>query len=164
MFLTKNPARYALMVELYPALKDRNIWLGTTLDKGYSSNAPTNEERLDAINNLDYPRKWVSMEPLAPKLIDWYKEQIHGLDIQWLVVGFRTNPGPVLARRDLANLQFLLDIPIKQNIPVFVKASVFEQDHKLRNFQYTWPREFPDGVQLATKPAAWSPKERVVKT
>jgi protein gp37 len=167
MNLTKNPKRYQELVEGETDLleikgeernpiimnSDNNIWLGTTLDLGYSSpKAPSVQERLATINLLEYPRKWLSIEPFAFKLIDDYKKILSPLDVQWIVIGFRTKPLPVLTRRDYSFVESFVNWLHSTGIPIFVKDSI--TTHDVRNFPTKWPREFPLGVKLATKNAS----------
>jgi protein gp37 len=168
MFLTKNPARY--IKEAVPMIHEfaarDNIWLGTTLDKGFTSSGwddefglhhetPGVEERIQAIRDLDYPNKWLSIEPLDPNYAHWYYDQIMDelgcSGIKWIVIGTKT-PGIPKGLRD-DDVEEIVAGCRAFNIRVFVKNSVFAAFP-----QGNWPREFPDALRLATKPAAWSPK------
>ena len=66
MFFTKNPSRYSKFLHLFP----RNSWLGATVEtdldevaKRYSR-APPPSKRLEAMGELDWPLKVISVEPV----------------------------------------------------------------------------------------------------
>jgi protein gp37 len=164
MNLTKNPKRYIELVEGetdYLEIKgqerkpiimnrDKHIWLGTTLDLDYSSpKAPSVQERLATINLLEYPRKWLSIEPFAVKMIDEYKKLLSSLNVQWILIGVRTKPLPVLSRQDYSIIESFVKWLGENRIPVFVKNSIVQHDK--RPYPTKWPRAFPLGVKLATK-------------
>jgi len=158
MLLTKNPARYHHLLDRYPSLRDRsNIWLGTTIDAGYASPAaPPPEDRIREILTLDYPRRWVSIEPFDPSQVSFYKQHttLFGCGaITWFVIGFKTGAG---CKYSLTDIVLALDFVdwIKRLHPanrVFVKNSVIAAS----GVTDCWPREFPPGVQLATKEARY---------
>ena len=64
LFLTKNPARYGAFLGYLPPL----AYLGATIESTYVepeiSKAPRCWERYIALAQLDYPRKFVSIEPI----------------------------------------------------------------------------------------------------
>ena len=64
LFLTKNPGRYAAFLGALPPL----AYLGATIESTYVepeiSKAPRCWERYIALAQLDYPRKFVSIEPI----------------------------------------------------------------------------------------------------
>ena len=173
MFLTKNPARYS---EILPAITTccENIWLGTTLDKGYTSNGwdtkdggktvhhdtPSVEARIFAIDELDYPRKWLSIEPYKPEQYPYYTNALGGIDVQWIVIGTMTNPDQKLTSDDLNNIQHLVDMFESHAIPVFVKNNIIKQAVARGGHAADYPRHFPFpvGVALATKSPLWHPK------
>jgi hypothetical protein len=138
-------------------------WLGTTLDAGYQSNAPLVPDRLKAIAELDYPRKWISVEPYLPVHAPWYETWLDNIsmpkqwkDVQWVVFGLRTNPTTKLTAHDKDELWKLWSMLRDQGKAIFVKDSIVSQMSGTR--QLMAPREFPSGVRLATKQAAWKPK------
>ena len=168
MYLTKNPARYAEFVKDFDP-KGR-AWLGTTLDDGYESTAPLVYDgyestaplvydRITAIGRLDYPRKWVSIEPLHFDYSHAYYDDL--LDrlqsIGWVVIGTETRSGKPVPKGHEPDVTDVWEIiegaRMLKKIPVFVKDSI----HQLWPDE-DWPREFPTGVALATKQAAWKPK------
>jgi len=163
-YLTKNPARYT---GIHAACYSANSWLGTTLDMGFSSTGwsepeywqyvPSVEDRVDAIDELDYPRKWISLEPFDAKNYDFYTEALHDINVQWVVIGFNTSPGcknTLAAVWKAMNLVHMLET---FGIPVFVKDSIIDVASTGSNFDPTnYPRDFPVGVSLATKSAAWA--------
>lgn len=187
MMLTKNPEKYGDIIKkaeardgvVYRSMNrggaplytvdeiikpfsplSNNIWLGTTLDAGYTSNAPTGPDRLKAIAELDYPRKWISVEPYLPEHVGWYQAWLDNLSmpqhwkgVQWVVFGVRTNPTTKLRPADAALLLQTIHMLQNQGKKVFVKNSIVSQSIT----PASWPREFPEGVRLATKPAAWQP-------
>lgn len=160
MNLTKNPQRYMEFAEDREVIKgmDENIWLGTTLDQGYSApegQVPQNKERIAALDLLEYPRKFFSIEPFNWKLVDWYKEMLGNMDVQWIIIGFMSKPSPKgLTRRDYSMVEMFVDWIKAKGIPVFVKDSIAMKD--VRPFPAKWPREFPYGVKLATKSAEYT--------
>ena len=64
LFLTKNPARYGAFLSSLPPL----AYLGATIESTYVepeiSKAPRPWERYIALAQLNYPRKFVSIEPI----------------------------------------------------------------------------------------------------
>lgn len=66
LFLTKNPKRYQDFVNIFP----ENCLLGATIetnrDMGYEkhSKAPKPSERYNAMKNLSFPKKFISIEPM----------------------------------------------------------------------------------------------------
>ncbi|MGC9071278.1 MAG: DUF5131 family protein [Acidilobus sp.] len=66
LFLTKNPARYRLFLSLFPS----SSILGATVETNRDdlarsvSRAPPPSERYRALRDLDWPRKYVSVEPV----------------------------------------------------------------------------------------------------
>ncbi|MFX1453743.1 MAG: DUF5131 family protein [Promethearchaeota archaeon] len=68
-YLTKNPARYKETLNFFTEDYD---WLGTTIEsntykyqgKKHISFAPTPEERLDILSEIDFPRLFISLEPV----------------------------------------------------------------------------------------------------
>jgi len=151
MMLTKNPARYHDLVKRYPVLPG-NFWLGATLDVGYETNAPPVEERVKAINGLGYPRKWFSIEPYDPDQFMFYWGMAQHIDVQWVVIGVRTNPIMRLDDGEFHDLHELITTFQDRSVKVFVKNSIVGQ------WNAGWPREFPENVRLATKKAEWKPK------
>ena len=151
-FCTKNPARYR---EFAHALKERtNVWLGATIDAGFRSGAPKVEERLKAIVDLDYPRKFVSLEPFDPSQVDWHlalKEYL--VQVQWAILGFWTGKGgSTRGMRKKERMQAARIPPIfeEAGVPVFVKKSIAGYN---KFYNKKWPRQFPKGMALATKHA-----------
>jgi protein gp37 len=206
MFLTKNPARYADAIPIINQNKNEmQIWLGTTLDKGYTSkgwdtdevigggskieidgtrkeceitrtvhhDTPSVEARIKAIDELDYQRKWLSIEPYKPEQHGYYMNALVDIDVHWVVIGTMTNPDQKLTSDDIVNVMDLVTMFTKRGIPVFVKNSIIEQYFAKAEFARNYiqeeadapglPRDFPAGVALATKDAAWSPKVKKQK-
>jgi len=177
VFLTKNPARYEELLKEHPSLVAReNVWLGTTLDAGYKStgwdeyptgydhpmvihhDTPSVPDRLKAIAELDYPRKWISVEPYLPEHARLYEFCLDDIDVQWVVFGVRTNPTTRLTPHDKDALWKLWNMLRNQGKAIFVKDSIVAQMSGTR--QLMAPREFPAGVRLATKTNEWKPKVR----
>lgn len=157
MMLTKNPARYN---DFKDACHD-NIWLGTTLDAGYKNTAPPVGDRVRDITNLEYPRKWLSIEPFSVFQRDFYMGVVRAAQVQWVVIGVQT---PVNNRRNppsstLNTIHDMVRMLKERRIPVFIKNSVYELGGNGEWTNEKWPREFPDGVRLATKSPEWKPKE-----
>jgi len=172
LMLTKNPVRYREFFNHRTLTSCGNIWLGTTLDRPFTSSGwdstdplstlnvihhdtPSVEDRIKAINELDYPRKWLSIEPLDYNrdTIDFYVEKLAAIDVQWVVVGFK-NPAGKVPRWAWDGAAELVTTFTRRKIPVLVKSSIAGKDPA--TWPGKWPREFPPGMQLATKSAGTS--------
>ena len=101
---SKNPVYFVDYVEYYssvisgnPMLGGNNVVLGTTIEtsrshcfspKNSPSNPPYQISRAIALQNIDYPRKYVTIEPImdfdAVVLIDWLK----GIAPEFVYVGY----------------------------------------------------------------------------
>jgi len=159
VFLTKNPARYLQLWEngySFPL----NSWLGVTLELGNEDgNAPPIIKRVAAMAMLDYPRKLISFEPMDPEWHAHAKGFILEIEPGWVMVGtekqYKYEHVP-----DSARLQDVVHHCQSLHVPVFVKDRVIESVVNHGKYRpVDWPREFPAGVALATKAAAWHPKE-----
>lgn len=190
MFLTKNPEAYHKSHVLPIVENDKGIWLGTTLDPYHDATGWTEEvrralvriggtgeeysvetvhhdvpdvfSRLEWINALDYPRKFLSIEPIAPGGL-WdrrfgSKLQLAGAKVQWVIMGFATRTKARYTGGDVENVIMLARQLKEKGIPVFIKNSVFDtvpvsSRHVIEALNEF--RSFPAGVVLATKPAKW---------
>ncbi len=154
-FYTKDPTRYAEFATQLPS----NAWLGCTLDTGFDvdrngkrSRSPTNEERIELLNRVRYPRKFVSIEPYDPAQQAWYAKHVPFMDVQWVHVGFRTfGQGriadmPKSAWDSAAELCMAFD---KRKIPVFPKESISANDPD--SWPGKWRRALPAGMSLQSK-------------
>jgi len=99
-FYTKGPARYSEFLDELPP----KAWLGVTIDegcdvdkKGVRSISLPNDRRIEVFNKVEYPRKFVSIEPFDPTKMDFYREQIPKMKVQWAHVGLRTHGGGRMA-------------------------------------------------------------------
>lgn len=160
VFLTKNPARYIELLDgstyFGPAINfGERHWLGATLDKGFNGRAPDVEERINAMKRLNYPRKWISVEPFAPGQEEFYKRELKDINVQWAVLGFRTGMRFKHDKGELSSARGVVDTLQSQGIPVFVKNSIVEAGNKIGINPGSWPRNFPSGMALTSKSAAW---------
>ncbi|MEX2717079.1 MAG: DUF5131 family protein [Candidatus Sigynarchaeota archaeon] len=155
-FYTKDPSRYSSFLDKLPP----RAWLGCTIDAGFDVDArgkrslsPTNEERVELLNRVNYPRKFVSIEPFDPNSMDFYREMIPKMNVQWAHVGFRTFGGgridprmPKWAWNRAAEICMMFD---KLGIPVFPKDSIAFTDPD--PWRGKWERGIPAGVALQSK-------------
>jgi len=87
LFLTKNPVRYTEFD--FP----KNAWLGATIetdkDIGYTkiSKAPLPSVRINAMIDLKYPQKFISIEPIL-NFTDNFHLLIKRIDPQIIYVGY----------------------------------------------------------------------------
>ncbi|KKM91161.1 hypothetical protein LCGC14_1231290 [marine sediment metagenome] len=77
LFCTKNPSIYLRWQILFPG----NLYLGATIETNFDyglSQAPSPLHRFQAMKELAYPHKFISMEPLMEfhlrTVVDWMKE------------------------------------------------------------------------------------------
>jgi DNA repair photolyase len=76
LFLTKNPKRYSEFLDVFTD----NMLLGATIETNRTnklSKAPSQDERFEAMKNLDWKHKAVVVEPILdfdPEFVDWIKE------------------------------------------------------------------------------------------
>jgi protein gp37 len=91
-FLTKNPARYN---EFLPLLRKINCILGCTIETNreanysYWSKAPKPRERWHAFRQLDFPHKFLSIEPVMAFDFDEFFEMILNIPgLEAVAVGY----------------------------------------------------------------------------
>jgi len=87
LFLTKNPNRYKGFVHSCRS----NIVLGTTIETNRSndfSKAPSAAERAQAMAELTYEHKFVSIEPILDFDVDAFANMIEGIAPELIAVGY----------------------------------------------------------------------------
>jgi len=98
MFFTKNPARYAEFLGLFP----ENAWLGTTVETNIDclvqslgiSKAPPPSERLSAMVRLDWSNKVVSVEPIMAFTAN-FPRRLLATGAKLFYVGYANHNAPV---------------------------------------------------------------------
>jgi len=121
-FLTKNPARYK---EFLPLLRKINCILGITLETNRStsfcSHAPSPMERWEAFRDLEFPNKFVSIEPIMAFDTKELLEIIFNIsNLDAVAVGY-DNHGANLPEPALAQVQGLIR-ELEKNYKVYVKT------------------------------------------
>lgn len=124
-FLTKNPARYK---EFLPLLNRINCILGCTLETnreanyGYWSKAPKPKERLQAFSELDFPHKFLSIEPImAFDFEEFFVEMILNIPgLEAVAVGY-DNHGAQLPEPWLTKTDMLIG-ELRRRFTVYVKT------------------------------------------
>ncbi len=155
-FYTKDPRRYS---EFLSELPPRS-WLGCTIDEGFDvnthgkrSNTLPNAERIELLNRVDYPRKFVSIEPFDPTKLDFYLQHVPKMKVQWAHIGFRTWAGGRVG--ELAQSAFDAAAKVcalfdKEAIPVWPKSSIADND--LDSWPGKWKASIPEGIELKIPP------------
>lgn len=98
LFLTKNPTRYHDFVNMFP----ENCLLGATIetnrDEEYEkySKAPKPSERNTAMKNLNFPRKFISIEPVMDLDPDIFENWIRKIAPEMSVIGYEPRPSDLL--------------------------------------------------------------------
>jgi protein gp37 len=110
LFLTKNPGRYKEFLNTFLKF---NAWLGTTCetnrDTRIYSKAPSTEQRLWALSDLEYPRKFLSIEPIMDFDLSKFFEAIgHVQYLSKIAVGY-DNYNHGLPEPDLAKTKHLIE-------------------------------------------------------
>lgn len=89
LFLTKNPKRYHEFVDLFDKEKH---YLGTTLESdnevGVSASCPSRMERFKEFTSLNYPNKFVSIEPIMDFNLDRFLTMIMSINPKWIYIGY----------------------------------------------------------------------------
>lgn len=121
-FLEKNPARYR---EFLPLLRRINCILGITLETNRStsfcSHAPSPMERWEAFKDLEFPNKFVSIEPIMAFDTKELLEIIFNIsNLDAVAVGF-DNHDAHLPEPPLAQVQELIR-ELEQHYKVYVKS------------------------------------------
>jgi len=88
LFLTKNPKRYEGFLDVFP----KNSILGATIETNryysYISNAPEPRERIRAMANLDWDKKFISIEPILDFDFHSFLEALKEIRPIWVEVGY----------------------------------------------------------------------------
>jgi hypothetical protein len=90
LFLTKNPSRYKEFLNTFLKF---NAWLGTTVetnrDTSHYSKAPQPHTRLFELGDIEYPRKFLSIEPIMDFDLEIFFEQIGHVDyLKKIAIGY----------------------------------------------------------------------------
>lgn len=89
LFLTKNPARFHDFINLFP----ENCLLGATIETNRDgeyekySKAPKPSERYRAMKSLDFPRKFISIEPMMDFDTEIFQKWIRDIAPEKVIVG-----------------------------------------------------------------------------
>ncbi|RLG44408.1 MAG: hypothetical protein DRN78_00210 [Thermoproteota archaeon] len=112
LFLTKNPSRYREFLPKFPS----NAILGATIEtdddtlyrRENISNAPLPSLRYEAMRELRWPKKFVSVEPILDFHLDTFTEWIRDIDPFMVYVGY-DNYNNKLPEPPLAKTRKLID-------------------------------------------------------
>lgn len=121
--LSKRPIRYSRFT--YP----ENVWLGTSLCERMDQYVIGDLERA-APDNL----KFLSIEPILGRM---ELESLPHFGIDWVIVGFQTNPFKKIEKEAVVDI---IEFTRKKNIPLFLKDSIYRGYPDLPVM-----REFPNG-------------------
>jgi len=117
LFCTKNPARYDDFLDMF----GDNCILGTTTETNRDelvrplTNAPLPSERYDALLRINFPRKFLSIEPIMkfdlPILLDWIRNiRPEACEIGYDNYGFRLPEPSESETRTLIRLKRMHEI------------------------------------------------------
>jgi len=129
LFLTKNPAQYAVLDDDGLLPRDSNFWYGTSVTTGKQA-----EKAADAIGQLSSRVKtFFSMEPLLEDVASTsgWEYTDRGRYANWIIIGAATGPGKEKLKPRREWVQRIVDDAWKYGIPVFMKenlASVWGED------------------------------------
>jgi len=128
LFLTKNPKRYESFLELFP----RNAILGATIETNryysYISKAPEPRERLKAMANLEWDRKFISIEPVLDFNLYAFLEALREIRPIYIEIGYDNYGYVPLPEPSLQKTQSLI-----AELSKFTKVNV----KSLRNPKHT---------------------------
>jgi len=132
LFLTKNPYEW-LKSFYFPPEEAENIWLGTSITKAGEMS------RLVALDDLDWPRKYIQFEPLLGEIALSDLGQYFAKDrprggFKWIIVGGATKYQVKTRPEWVAKI---VNSALVFGVPLFVKNNA------------GWPakiRQFPEGL------------------
>jgi DNA repair photolyase len=108
-FLTKNPIRYFEFLDRMPENATLGATVETNRDEGYEqiSRAPKPSERLEAMAELDWPRKVIVVEPVLDFDLEEFAEAVKRVGPAEVYIGY-DNYGCKLPEPPLAKVKTLI--------------------------------------------------------